>query len=88
MYVDIDGDQVLSDPGTVLQQDAYYWIRVAERTLRILQLGDFIAPYGELAAFLETLPKPIPEGDALLNLLQSKGAVGEILADEIRKYGR
>lgn len=59
MYVDLGKDEEISDPSSVTGRDAYYWIRVAERTLLILEHGDFASPYGELATEMEAMSKPL-----------------------------
>jgi nucleotide-binding universal stress UspA family protein len=70
MYVDLDGNRVVSEPSKVALEEAVHWIRIAERVVKILEFGDYQAPYGELAAVLESMPKPLPEGPALLKLLE------------------
>jgi hypothetical protein len=82
MYVDLDGDIVTSSPASVSRQEAYYWIRVCERVLRLLKHGDFREPYGELAAMFEAMPKPLPPVEELMKMLggmQSDAA--EAMAD-------
>lgn len=70
LYLDHVEGHVSSDPSAVLRQDAYRWIRVAERALLLLEHGNFRAPYGELAGVLESL-KPLPQGEDLVRLLES-----------------
>jgi AbiV family abortive infection protein len=71
MYVDITEGGVVSDPAAIRKERAYYWIRVAERTLKILRDGEYSEPYGELSAYLEAQTKPLPQGDALLTALET-----------------
>lgn len=91
MYVDIVGTDVISNPSSTRKERAYYWIRVAERTLKLLRDGEYREPYGELAAFLEAQTKPLPQGEDLLRTLetlQSEAAdrIAELLA--VRGDGR
>ncbi|MBL8595845.1 MAG: AbiV family abortive infection protein [Devosia sp.] len=69
LYLDHSDGIVGSDPANVVRQDAYRWIRVAERALLLLESGDFLAPYGELAGFLEAR-RPLPKGEELARLLE------------------
>lgn len=85
MYVDVDEDVVVSDPAAIRKERAYYWIRVAERKLKILRDGEFREPYGELSAFLEAQDKPLPQGGDLVKALESlqadsAGQIADILA--------
>lgn len=58
MYVDLDGDAVTSSPLSVDGVTSQYWITAADRALLILRDGNFKAPYGSLAAYLESLERP------------------------------
>jgi len=69
MYVDIADGKISSDPAGVSREVAYFWLRVSERALRLLEFGDFEGPYGDLAALLEALPKPLPERAELIRTL-------------------
>jgi AbiV family abortive infection protein len=69
MYVDLEEDRVISNPADVDPREAVYWIRITERVLRILEFGDYQSPYGELAPILESMPKPLPQGQPLFDLL-------------------
>jgi len=69
IYVDFDATGVNSNPTSVTRQEAYRWIRVVERVLLLLKNGDYKAPYGELAAVLEKVPRPLPKGEELVKLL-------------------
>ncbi len=68
IYVDFNGDTVSSDPSDVSKRDAVYWINVAQRALNLLDAGEYKAPYGELAALLEAMPRPLPNDEALMEL--------------------
>ena len=70
LYVDMEDENVTSDPTQINRLRAAYWINVAERSLGILRDGDFASPYGQLAAFLETLPKPLPSMESLNEHIQ------------------
>jgi hypothetical protein len=69
MYVDVIGGELTSHPEDVSSHTAFYWIRAAERLLLLLEFGDYVSPYGELASTLEGLPKPLPTGQDLVDLL-------------------
>lgn len=71
MYVDVGEAVVVSDPAAIRKERAYYWIRVTERTLRILRDGEYREPYGELSAYLEAQDKPLPQGKDLVKALES-----------------
>lgn len=75
LYVDVEGDDVQSDPAETKKIRAAYWISVAERALDILRDGAFAKPYGQLATYLEALPKPLPSLEDLDEQIQQlKGA--------------
>lgn len=71
MYIDLDDGNVSSNPAEVTSHEAYYRIQVAERALRIFVSGEFKEPYGELAAFLETIPKPLPPIEEIMDTVQT-----------------
>lgn len=58
MYVDFSGEDVTSTPLSISGTTSQYWINAAERALLILRDGNFKAPYGSLAGYLESLERP------------------------------
>ena len=65
LYVDVEGEEVTSNPTSTTTLRAAYWISVAERSFGLLQDGDFAEPYGQLSTYLETLPRPLPSLEKL-----------------------
>lgn len=88
MYVDLEGDEVVSSPAAIKRKEAFYWMRVAERALGLLKRGAFNEPYGELAGFLESLPKPLPALPELLKMMQGMHAQGAELEAELARAGK
>jgi len=70
LYVDVEENEVTSDPAETKKIRAAYWISVAERALDIQRDGVFGKPYGQLATYLETLPKPLPSLEDLDEQIQ------------------
>lgn len=68
MYVDLDGDAVTSSPLSVDGVTSQYWINAADRALLILRDGNFKAPYGSLATYLESLERPFNPLEKALEL--------------------
>lgn len=58
MYVDLNGDAIESTPASIDGIASQYWINAAERALLIFRDGNYKAPYGPLATYLESLEKP------------------------------
>lgn len=58
MYVDFSNNNVTSTPHSIGGTTSQYWINAAERALLILRDGNFKAPYGRLACYLESLERP------------------------------
>ena len=76
LYVDVEGIDVRVDPSGTTKARAAYWISVAERSLRILRDGAFAEPYGQLATYMETLPRPLPplaDLDEKIRKLENEG---------------
>lgn len=68
-YVDFDENGVLNRPMEVTGSDAYKWIWAAKRSVNLLAFGIYYQPYSELASLLESMPKPLPDADGLLELM-------------------
>lgn len=75
LYVDVEDQHVTSDPEERTKLRALYWIVVAERSFDILRDGAFHKPYGPLAAYVETLPRPLPSWE---NLAVQVRKIGEL----------
>jgi len=87
MYVDLSGDDVTSSPLAIKRKEAFYWMRVAQRALSLLRHGEYREPYGELGAYLETLPKPLPSMPELLKMMLQMQKWSAEMEEELAKAG-
>jgi AbiV family abortive infection protein len=86
MYVDVEKDLITSNPSDIATVEAFKWIRIAQRTLMLLKNGSFDEPYGELAAVLERMPKPLPKGEGLLAIMEDFQSVGDTMREEYGEH--
>lgn len=68
-YVDFDENGLLSRPSEVTKSEAYTWIWTAKRAVNLLAFGIYYQPYSELAALLESMPKPLPDAEMILKMM-------------------
>jgi hypothetical protein len=69
-YVDFDEQGLLNRPSEVTRDEAFKWIWAAKRAVNLLAFGIYYQPYSELAAILETMPKPLPDVEEIFKMTQ------------------
>ena len=67
-YVDFDEQGLLSHPNEVTKTEAFTWIWAAKRAVNLLAFGIYYQPYSELAALLESMPKPLPDIEEIFKM--------------------